>query len=81
MQFIKDVSSNEAAAISNAWRSLLDPNAIFKLLYCLQIILQQFINVSLPSRDEELYDDDMNNEFAENLKAYEQQRIWKEEFI
>ena len=42
----------------------MDPQAIFKLLYCLQIMQTQFMNVALPQREDELYDDDnINQEF------------------
>ena len=56
---------------------MLDPQAIFKLLYCLQIMQQEFMNVELPQRDE-LYDDDYNEQL---LQDYEIQRFWKQEFI
>ena len=43
LQFIKSVTpaagaARDEAAITAAWNSLLDPQAIFKLLYCLQIM-------------------------------------------
>ena len=42
----------------------------------------EFMNVQLPNRDEELYDDDdMNQEFNHLIEQYSQQRIWKQEFI
>ena len=49
---------------ADGWLQLLDPQAIFKLLYCLQIISSEFMNVAVPTRDDEMYDDDaMNAEF------------------
>ena len=39
------------------------------------------MNVSLPQRDEDLYDDAENAQFNQAIVAYDQQRIWKEEFI
>lgn len=36
------------------------------------------MNVQLPNRDEELYDDDdMNQELGQLIEAYGQQRSWK----
>ena len=60
---------------------MLDPQAIFKLLYCLQIMQSDFMNVALPQRDDDLYDEDMNQEFNQILQLYEVQRVWKQEFI
>ena len=79
LKFIKDVEKSSAAAggtrdeaaISAAWSSMLDPQAIFKLLYCLQIMQYEFMNVALPQREDDLYDDDMNQEFNLALQAYE----------
>jgi len=60
----------------------MDPQSVFKLLYCLQIMQSEFMNVSLPSRDEELYDDEeMNQEFNNTIIAFEMQRTWKDWFI
>ena len=86
LQFIKSVTpaagaARDEAAITAAWNSLLDPQAIFKLLYCLQIMSSQFMNVALPQRDDELYDEDMNQEFNAAIEAYGVQRVWKQEFI
>ena len=40
------------------------------------------MNVQLPNRDEELYDDDdMNQELGQLIEAYGQQRSWKQDFI
>jgi len=39
------------------------------------------MNVQLPQRDDELYDEDMNAEFNQSILAYERQRVWKDEFI
>ena len=86
LEFIKSVTpaagaARDEAAITTAWNSLLDPQAIFKLLYCLQIMSSQFMNVALPQRDDELYDEDMNQEFNAAIEAYEVQRAWKQKFI
>ena len=63
LKFIKDVTpAGDPAAVKAAWISLLEPSAIFKLLYCLQIMQTEFMNVALPQRDDDLYDDDMNQE-------------------
>jgi len=64
LKFIKDVSGDQAA-VKAAWVSLLEPQAIFKLLYCLNIMQSEFMNVALPQRDDDLYDDDMNQELAQ----------------
>lgn len=50
------------------------------MLYSLQIIQQEFMNVQLPQRDEDLYDEDVQADFSKNmlannkpiLEAYEQ---------
>jgi len=56
---IKDCPAGDTAALTTAWSSLLDPQATFKLLYCLQIMQQEFMNVQLPKSEED-FDDDMN---------------------
>lgn len=37
-----------AGDCTTAWNSLLDPEAIFKMLYSLQIMQQEFMNAQLP---------------------------------
>ena len=73
-------SNSSIEAAKAAWTSLLNPKAIFKLLYCLQIMQQQFLNAELPDReDEELYDGQADYSVA--MQAYDQQRLWKQQFI
>lgn len=68
LDFIKS-AGNTPGATQAAWTSLLNPQTIFKLLYCLQIMQKQFLNVELPdSKDDEMYDE--NAEMKVTIAAY-----------